>query len=413
MWFDKRGNVAIITALCLPLMVGGAAFGIEVSFWRYDQVRLQQAADAAAYAATVVARLDGSTATNATLTTAATTAATSNGYNSTTDTLAVNGPSSATPGDPHSVEVVITRVEPPIFTAYVRCMVASWHSSTCSTSMATVKVSSTATYINAGDACVLALSPSASKGADFSGNSSLTLDGCSVMADSLAGDAFNIQGSASLSTPCVYAVGGASLGGTLTLTTCGAVKTGQPPIADPFAAIVMPTAGTAQSFNASTAQCGDTFSSIDIKNTVSLPSCGPGRAYIISGGTFTINGNANLSCSGCTFFLTNGANLKINGNSQMNLSAPTTGTYAGMLFMSDRSNTAGISINGNNSSTITGAIYAPDGNVSYSGNFSGASGCTQIVAQTVTFTGDTGFADNCSAYGMSQIPIYSVVKLSA
>src|SRR5215469_3441203 len=57
---NDKGNVAIIVALCLPVVVGGAAFGIETGFWRYDQVRVQQAADAAAYAGAVVDRMEGS-----------------------------------------------------------------------------------------------------------------------------------------------------------------------------------------------------------------------------------------------------------------------------------------------------------------------------------------------------------------
>jgi Flp pilus assembly protein TadG len=89
---DKKGSVAIIAALTLPLVIGGAAFGIEVGYWRYDQVRVQQASDAAAYAAAVVKRSGG-----ADLSGAATASATSNGYSSTSDTLAVNAPSTATP----------------------------------------------------------------------------------------------------------------------------------------------------------------------------------------------------------------------------------------------------------------------------------------------------------------------------
>jgi len=42
MKMDDKGNVAIVVALCLPLIIGGAAFGVEVGYWRYDQVRLQQ-----------------------------------------------------------------------------------------------------------------------------------------------------------------------------------------------------------------------------------------------------------------------------------------------------------------------------------------------------------------------------------
>jgi Flp pilus assembly protein TadG len=195
MRLGNKGNVAIITALCLPLIVGGGAYGVEVGYWRYDQVRVQQAADAAAYAAAVVRRADGPTVSSSTLTSAATTAASSNGFVAGSDTITVNTPSTATPGDPNSVEAVISRTEPPIFTTYIRCMVASWRNSSCTGSMATVKASSTASYTDAGDACVLALSPGAQKAADFAGNSTLTLNGCSVMSNSLASNAFNLQGS--------------------------------------------------------------------------------------------------------------------------------------------------------------------------------------------------------------------------
>jgi hypothetical protein len=280
--------------------------------------------------------------------------------------------------------------------------------------MATVKASATASYSNAGDACVLALSPSAAKATDFAGNSSLTLDGCSVMSNSLASNAFNVQGSANLSVPCAYASGGASVGGTLSLTTCGAVKTGQPPVADPYSSLTMPTAGNPKSFNANNPKCGDTYSSMALKTTINLNSGNSSSCvYTISGGALDLNANANVTCNNCTFYLTNGATLTMNGNSQTNLSAPTSGSYKGMLFISDRSNTGSLQVNGNNSSSITGAIYAPDGNVSYLGNFAGTSGCTQIVAQTVSWSGDTTFNDNCSAYGMSAVHVGSVVKLSA
>lgn len=414
MRLGDRGNVAIITALCLPVIVGGGAFGVEVGYWRYDQVRVQQAADAAAYAAAVVRRADGAGASSATLTSAATAAAASNGFVVGTDTITLNTPSSATPADPNSVEAVISRTEPPIFTTYIRCMLASWRNNSCTSSVATVRGSSTASYTDAGDACVLALSPGAAKAADFAGSSSLTLSGCSVMSNSLAANAFNLQGASILGAPCIYSAGGAYLGGTLTLTQCATVKTGQPPVADPYKSLTLPTASsTPENFNANTAQCGHTYSGMTIKTTVSLPSCGPGQAYIISGGTLDLNANANLSCAGCSFYLTNGAGVSINGGAHLDLSAPTSGAYSGMLIMSDRSNTGAITINGDATSSITGAIYAPDANVSYVGNFSGVSGCTQIVASTVSWSGSTTFADNCAGAGMGKVQIGSVVRLSA
>ena len=414
MKLGNRGNVAIITALCLPVVVGGAAYGIEVGYWRYDQVRLQQAADAASYAAGVVKRMNGASTTSAMLASAASAAAAADGFVSGTDTITINAPSSATPNDANSVEAVISRTEPPIFTTYIRCIVASGQSSSCSSSMATVKVSSTASYSDAGDACVLALSPGASKAADFAGSSSLTLSGCSVMSNSLASNAFNLQGASILGAPCIYSAGGAYIGGTLTLTQCATVKTSQPPVGDPFGGLTIPTPSNDQSLNGNQSlQCGTSYSGgVTIRNTQTL-SCSPGQPIIIDGGTFSINANANLTCTGCTFVLDNGASLSINGNAHINLSAPTTGSLKGMLFVADRSNTSALTINGDATSSITGAVYSPDGSVAYNGNFSGVSGCTQVVAQTVSWSGNTTFSDDCSAYGMTGIKIGSVVRLSA
>jgi hypothetical protein len=362
--------------------------------------------------------MNGASTTSDMLNSAATAAAAADGFVTGSDTITINAPSSATPGDAHSVEAVISRTEPPIFTTYIRCIVASSQNSSCNNSMAVVKVSSTASFNDAGDACVLALSPGASKAADFAGNSSLTLSGCSVMSNSLAGNSFNLQGSADLSTPCVISAGGANLGGTLNLTDltdCPSVKTHQPPIADPFASIVMPTAGPAENLPGNQApQCGHTYSGLTIRNgTPPIGACPADQPIIISGGSLTVNANATLACTSCTFVLENGAGLSINGNSHLDLTAPTSGAYSGMLIMADRSNTSSLTINGDNTSSITGAIYAPDGSISYNGNFSGVSGCTQVVAQTVAWSGSTSFADDCSSHGMGRIKIGSVVRLSA
>ncbi|TIW31825.1 MAG: hypothetical protein E5V71_20960, partial [Mesorhizobium sp.] len=47
---SESGNVAIIFALCLPIVVGGAGLGVETSYWYYSSLKLQAVADAAAYA---------------------------------------------------------------------------------------------------------------------------------------------------------------------------------------------------------------------------------------------------------------------------------------------------------------------------------------------------------------------------
>ncbi|HEX2554932.1 MAG TPA: TadE/TadG family type IV pilus assembly protein [Microvirga sp.] len=55
LWQDRRGNVAIATALALPVLVGGVGLGIEVGYWYYRQQAMQNAADSAAVAAATAA----------------------------------------------------------------------------------------------------------------------------------------------------------------------------------------------------------------------------------------------------------------------------------------------------------------------------------------------------------------------
>jgi len=48
---DSRGNIAIITALAMPVLVGAAGLGGEAGYWYYRQQAMQSAADSAAVAA--------------------------------------------------------------------------------------------------------------------------------------------------------------------------------------------------------------------------------------------------------------------------------------------------------------------------------------------------------------------------
>jgi hypothetical protein len=54
---------------------------------------------------------------------------------------------------------------------------------------------------------------------------------------------------------------------------------------------------------------------------------------------------------------------------------------------------------------ITGAAYFPNNPVSYSGGSAGggASQCTQLVASTVTFSGNATFNNNCTGTGVKNI----------
>lgn len=393
---ETRANVAIIFALTLPLVVGAAGFGVETTYWYYMRLQMQAAADAAAHAGALEKR---SGSDQATVVAVAEVTAEDNGFSGANATVTVNTPPLSGPsagGD--AVEVIIGANADRFFTRLF------------STTAVAIDVRAVARFESAAGACILALDPTLGQAANFSGNTHVTLNGCSVMSNSVASNAVNLQGSATLTVDCLISAGGVSLTSNYTLTGCPAPITSAPQVGDPFADLTAPpVSGTCLNASASTLSPGRYCSGLNLSGTKTF---NPG-VYVIEGGDFRVNANANISGSGVTFYLVGGARLNFNGNSQSQLSAPTSGPYSGVLFFGDRNSTGGDNtVNGNNSSLLTGAIYFASQSVRYLGNFSGNSGCTQVVAKTILWSGSTSVAGDCTSLGMRTLPAYRLVQLS-
>jgi hypothetical protein len=133
---------------------------------------------------------------------------------------------------------------------------------------------------------------------------------------------------------------------------------------------------------------------------------------VVSGGSLKINSNSIVNGTNVMFYLTNGATLDIRGGSELNLSAQTTGTHAGLLFFGDRTQaTADNKVNGNNTSNVTGAFYFPSQRLEFLGNFSGTQACTQIIADTVLYQGSANFQHNCPGTGVRDLTTVGNIKL--
>jgi hypothetical protein len=390
---SDRGNIAILTAFLMPIIIGAAALGGETTYWYYTDLQLQHAADKAAYAAALERRSGSGMDT---IQAAATESATANGYQP--GTLVVNiPPLTGTHQNSSSVEVILNQPIPRYFTAIFK------DGSVEETARAV------ATFQTSANACILALHPSASKAALFSGSSDVKLNGCNVMSNSLASDGIRAQGSAKLQVDCLISVGGTVTTSGVHLTQCNAPVTQAAPVSDPFIDVPTPTAtGSCKSTGAASLTAGKYCSGMSLSGTVNLA---PGT-YVVSGGDFKINANANITGSGVTIYVTSTSKVSMNGNATVKLSAPTSGTYSGMLFMGDRTGTStNNTFNGTAASKLTGAIYFAGQFVNYLGNFSGNGGCTQIVARTIEWSGNATINQNCSAYGMKDIPASQLVKL--
>lgn len=388
-FWDDKGNIAVMASLTMPIVIGGAGLGVETGYWYYEQLHLQQAADAAVYAAA----LEHHEGNEAGMLSGATAAATSNGYAAASDDISMTWPSATYPADERSVDIVLTREIPRGFSAIF------------GTDPISVRVKATAKYDPSSSACLLALSKSAANSVWIHGNSTMNISGCVVSSNSLSNSSINTQGSTSASMPCITSAGGVSINAGTVMTDCEEPLEDQLPVADPYKDIALPTPGTCKNWTGNNHTAGTYCGNINMTGHIDTLAAG---VYIFNGGAITINGgeNGGMTGTGVTLIFMNGASITMNGNPPINLSAPTTGPYAGMLFMGDRTGTPlQNKFNGSASSSMTGTIYFPNDNVLYAGNFAGFNGCTQVVANTIEWTGNTNLAVDCTAYGMGVIQV--------
>ena len=400
-----EGSVAILTALTFPILVGGMALGAEASFWYLSQRKLQQASDLAAYSAAVqVRRLGPRTAMEA----SAQTAASGSGMDADLDVLSLVYPpqSGSRTGDDRAVEVLITRQQPRFFSLIY------------SDKPVEMSARSVAEVRTIGEACLLALDPSASGAVTLTGSPEGTFVGCDVATNSSAEDALVMKGGPELTADCIQSAGGIDVEGNLTLADCDAPRLNAPPISDPFATleeptvpatcedattlgswkgpvVVTPTETTADGIPR---QC---YEGLSVRDEVEFS---PGL-YIIKGGTLRINNDASVSGDGVTFFLTEGADIHFNGSATIDFTAPISGRFAGVLFYAD-SDDVGVhhTVNGGASSRLSGAIYLPSGDLTYNGSFESSNNCMQIVSRRVELSGGSSLTVDCTPDGGRSIP---------
>ncbi|MBB3234497.1 pilus assembly protein TadG-related protein [Phyllobacterium endophyticum] len=392
---EEDGNVAIIFALCLPLVIGGAGLGVETSYWFYSDLKLQAAADASAYAGALEKASGSGTPA---IVAAATSSATSNYFETSTGEIEVFTPPSTGPNTTkRAVEVILHQRLGRFFTSIY------------SQTPVLTQARAVALIAEASKACILALDPSASNAALFSGSSDVKLKGCSVIANSIDPNAIKVQGSAKLEVDCLISAGGVDTGNGAVKTVCAAPITKASIASDPFAGIAAPQASaTCQNAKANSLKPGTYCSGLALSGNVSLS---PG-VYVIKGGDFKINANARVQGDGVTIYLAEGSRVSMNGNATVQLSAPTSGVYSGILFFGDRSSVGGSNtFNGTADSLLTGALYFAVQQVRYLGNFSGEGGCSQVVAGTIEWTGNTGINQDCSSLGMRDIPAAQSIQL--
>ncbi|HTC83107.1 MAG TPA: hypothetical protein VK683_02090, partial [Rhizomicrobium sp.] len=132
--------------------------------------------------------------------------------------------------------------------------------------------------------------------------------------------------------------------------------------------------------------------------------------YFIDRGWLTMNGGASMTGTGVTIIFTsstgsNYASASVNGGATLAITAPTTGPTAGIAIFGDRNmpTSTTFSFNGGAGQVFGGAVYVPDASLFYAGGSNASTNCTQIIADNVTFTGNSQLKINCSSSGTRPI----------
>jgi Putative Flp pilus-assembly TadE/G-like len=267
-----------------------------------------------------------------------------------------------------------------------------------------------------------------------SGNGNITVTSGSVLVNSSDPSAIVNQNNGVITADEISVVGGIADAGTIVTDPIpNNIHTGVPSIFDPFAILPAPTppapGGISQkltgaqrttllndlvasgqitkafadgtNWNVYLASPGSfdsmqTFQSSDLV-VFQQASAGNGGMYYLNSGGFHSTGATLLMDPGSTggiMFYNNGAGqsdgflISGNGSGVVNLIGEAGGTYQGFVLYQNRNATEPISITGNGSFKILGAIYAPNADLAITGNGTSQTIGSQVITKTVTIGGN-------------------------
>jgi Flp pilus assembly protein TadG len=131
--------------------------------------------------------------------------------------------------------------------------------------------------------------------------------------------------------------------------------------------------------------------------------------YVIKDKDFSISGSVTVQGEGVMFYLNDDTALQWSGGDSVDLSAPTTGDYAGMLVYADPAPSKSTKHNVTSDTTLSyeGAVYLPDGELEITGDATTTTttgGWSSFSARTIKTTGTGNIIIN-SDYASSDVPL--------
>jgi len=160
--------------------------------------------------------------------------------------------------------------------------------------------------------------------------------------------------------------------------------------------------------------CGWTFSGNPINDVTLNPGI-----YYMRGPIHANNGGTKVQFhgSGVMIYLAPGMSpaasidLGATNDVHINLSAPTSGPYTGVVFYQDRANAAPAMFAKNNGDfTLSGASYFPNSSVTIKNNLAWSGDCTLFVAKDLTTKNNANVNNHCDAFPGSPLLTVSLAE---
>ncbi|WP_373460340.1 pilus assembly protein TadG-related protein [Pseudokordiimonas caeni] len=408
-----------MTAIMMPLILGFAGLGLDLSYWYMERRQVQNLADMAA--------IDGAHSQtyfeDADLDDQVEHFLNQNGLDPARDTLTLSMPplNGEFEGSNGYVEAVMAREAPLHFVSALYSFIGGEFT-------LTVRGRAVAAALKIGQNCIIALDPSAKYALDFVGTSDVTAD-CGAIANSTANPAVRVTGNAELISNSLQAVGEINIQHEENVTI---------PVIEPYAAaskdpyedLVAPDVSGCDYTDKVTANDFDTLSPGvycgDIVVQGTDVTFEPGVYHLYTTGNqaadFIANAGAEMFGEGVTIILSSQGSYKtgavtINGGATIDLTAPTSGDWNSILFFQDRYNNDPNSLlkfNGGATMNLNGAIYAPSAKVSFTGGASTEDACLLVVSQKIEFAGVSNLGNSeeaCAALGLGALQRQERVQL--
>ena len=365
---DASGNVAIITALIAPVLLIGIGAAVDYSHAISERASLQAAVDAS-----VIAGAE-----------AAATGMQSTGISVANSYFAQNVPWS---GPTASFQFNSNGS----LTGQVTYSMSTLFATFTGIGKLPLDVSATATSGQQGNkVCILLLSPSASQ--SLLANSGTNVNGpqCEIDVASTTNPAaiFNSGGTINSAKLCIQGASIINNGGSYTNLATGCSTVSNPYVGKlpaPSSTVCSGATANGGNYNGGTVTlspgvyCG--WFNFNSAPTVNLL---PG-VYVIKGGGWNVNGGT-WTGTGVSFYFADTSKIQFNSGMNMTLSAPTTGTYNGILFYEpDGLGESAFVLDDSVGESFSGLIYLPSRDLTFNSTSNQTTPNITVIANTAIF----------------------------